>query len=350
MIKATLPKFITFIALCLALAACDSLIAPEPEIAALPTLTASPFMSATPAVGEAVTATPSTPTATSTITLTPVLSPTPLFAALPTFSAGDLSAVPGSTELPGPRPKINYFVSFPTSASPGETVLLFWSTADATSAAVTRILEGGKRGKSFSVSVEGSITITVDAQDRNQEYLLSITNGIMTVTKSLTIEVKCDLPWFFVPFPDTGCQDGDPSFGAGSVVNFERGKMAWIGPLNQIVVLFSDAPTRPAWLMISNPFQDGMPEDDGSISAPEGLRVPRRGFLYVWRDTPGLAERIGFALDDETPYGIIYAFERGEDRRLYFSDPASAVIGLAPNGVGWQVVGQVGTPTPQPAP
>jgi len=332
------------------LVSCSNLVADQPEIAALPTLTASPFMSATPAVGDVITPTPSTPTATSTITLTPVVSPTPLFAALPTFSAGDLSVVPGLTDLPGPKPKINYFVSFPTAAAPGETVLLFWSTSGATSAAVTRIYENGSRGKSFAVSVEGSITITVDAKDKNQEYLLSITNGIVTVTKSLAVEVKCDLPWFFVPFPDSGCPDGDPSFGAAGVVNFERGKMFWIGPLNQIAVLFTDAPTRPAWLMVANPFQDGMPEDDGSISAPAGMKVPRRGYLYVWRDTPGLAERIGWALDDETSYGIIYAFERGDTRTLYLSDPSSAVIGLQPGGVGWQVVGQVGTPTPQPTP
>ncbi len=335
--------------------ACDALVSQEPEIAALPTLTPSPFMSITPAVGDVITPTPSTPTITATITLTPQLSPTPLFAALPTFAPGDLSAVPGGTDLPIPKPKINYFVSFPTAAAPGETVLLFWSTSGATTAAVTRVYETGKRGQAYAVSVEGSITITVDAKDRNQEYMLSISNGIVTVTKTLVIEVKCQVPWFFVPFPDTGCPDGDPSFGAAAIVDFQNGKMFWIGPTNQIVVLFNDYPKKPdpnqpAWIMVGNPFSNGMPEDDPSLNPPEGLKRPRRGYLMVWRDTPGVADRLGWAVDDESPYGIIYSWEQGDQRHFYFSDPGNAVIDLAPNAASWAVVGQVGTPTPEPTP
>ncbi len=340
----------------LGLTACGALVEEVPTLSSLPTLTPSPFASPTPAIPDLGTATPVTPTASPTVTLTAVSTPTPLFALVPTLSFQELTSGPQQpTDLPVPRPKINYFVAFPTQAKPGETVLLFWSTSNATSAAVTRIYQGGKRGTSYGVQIDGSIPITADGKDRNQTYLLSVTNGITTVTKSLVIQVSCEINWFFVPFPDSGCPDGEPLTAAASTQQFEHGRMFWNSSTNIITVVFNDWPTvpdpkKPAWISLLNPWQNGMPADDPSLQPPPGLKQPVNAFGKVWRETPGVSDRLGWATGDETGYTVLFQTQAGESKILFFSDPSNAVLGLTPNGQGWQMVGQIGTPTPEPSP
>lgn len=315
----------------------------EPTIPMLPTLTPSATVSATPAVGQAMTPTPFTPSPTLTITLTPKYTSTPPLGATSTPSENQMTA----TSL-GPAaanaPEILYFVATPPEAEPGEPVLLFWSSKGGSSAAITRISMTGERQRSWSVPLEGSLTVIPKVVGGSEQYMLSVTNGIVTVERWVAVKVTCPLTWFFEPPPEDSCPDGEPSVSQASTQLFERGRMFWIAATDEIVVLFNippDAETEePAWVMMVDPYVDGDPEDDPEIQPPDGFRQPRRGFGVVWRTVPGVRDRLGWAIGDEIEFMTTYQRETTDEGelQLYFADEAGAVIKLLAGGAGWIVV------------
>ncbi|MBN1427576.1 MAG: hypothetical protein JXB07_04270 [Anaerolineae bacterium] len=335
-------------ALMLSVSGCADLIGEMPTIAALPTLTPSPVFTNTPAISELNTPTPITPTLTPTITLTLPYTSTPLIHASSTLSQDEMTGGYSDT-VAGPKPRIGYFVAFPAEAGPGESVLLFWSSDGGTSASITRINSDGSRGRAWQVDTEGSLTVTLRGDARHEEYMLSVTNGIATVQKHTLVTVTCKVGWFFQPPPEEYCPAAEPVSVQASAQEFERGRMFWLGDTNQIIVLFNDAPqdpnaAKPAWLMVANPWAEGMPEDDPSYVPPEGLKQPRRGFGLVWRDTSGLADRIGWAINDEVPFNMTYQKTPGDKPRLFFSDYLGKTIALEPDGKSWLSVGAVAGP------
>lgn len=327
---------------------CADMIGVMPTIESLPTLTPSPVFTSTPAISELSTPTPITPTLTPTVTLTLPYTSTPLIHATSTLSPDELTNIVVNP-IDGPKPKIGYFVVFPTEAGPGESVLLFWSSEGGTSASVTRINNDGSRGRAWQVDVEGSRSVTLRGDERYEEYMLAVTNGIATVEKTAIVTVTCQVQWFFQPPPEEYCPSAQPVGVQGGAQEFERGRMFWMGDTNQIIVLFNDVilnpdSKRPAWLLVPNPFADGMQEEDPAYSPPPGLKQPRRGFGLVWRTTEGLADRIGWALNDETPFNLIYQKTHGDDPRFFFSDYLGQVIVLEPEAESWQVIGTVTGP------
>jgi hypothetical protein len=332
----------------LALSGCTDMLDDEPTIAALATLTPSPVFTDTPAINELSTPTPAPPTLTPTITLTSVYTSTPLLHATSTLSSDEMTALIVNP-INGPKPKIGYFVAFPEEAGPGELVMLHWSSEGGTAASVTRINNDGSRGRSWQVDTTGSLTVTLRGDEHYEEYMLSVTNGIATVEKTAVVTVSCVINWFFQPPPEEYCPAAELASIQATAQEFERGRMFWLGDTNQIIVLFNDAPqsadsTRPAWLMVPNPFADGMAEDDPSLVPPAGLSQPRRGFGMVWRTTAGLADRIGWAVSEETPFNMTYQKTSGEASRFFFSDYLGQVIALEPEGTSWQVIGSTTGP------
>jgi hypothetical protein len=182
--------------------------------------------------------------------------------------------------------------------------------------------------------------VVLVGRGETETYILSVTNGIATVEKQLAVKIVCTGAWFFQPAPENRCPSGAPSVQSSSVVEFERGRMFWLSASNEILVLFADGGS-PAWVRLPNPFTPGMPEDDPSLQPPPGLTQPKRGFGLLWRSTPGMAERIGWALSDEQSFVMTTQSERGDPKvaRVYFSDPANSAIALDPDGKSWQVVG-----------
>lgn len=339
---------ITCFVLMLVTSGCVDMVGMMPTIESLPTLTPSPVFTSTPAISELSTPTPTTPTITPTITLTLPYTSTPLLHATSTLSPEEMTQAI-LNPVAGPKPKIHYIRAIPPEAGPGELVMLIYSSEGGISASITRINSDGSRGRVWQVDTEGSHTVMLRGDTRYEEYMLSVTNGIATVEKTAIVTISCLVTWFFPQPPDEYCPAAEPVSIQGSAQEFERGRMFWMGDTNQIIVLFNDAPqspdsTRPAWLMVPNPFTDGMPEDDPAYSPPPGLKQPRRGFGLVWRTTEGLADRIGWAVNEETPFNLVYQKTPGDTPRLFFSDYLGQVIALEPGGTSWQVIGSVSVP------
>ncbi len=329
-----------FILSLLCISACAEWRVEEPQIAMLPTLTPSATISPTPAI--APSATPITPTFTPTVTLTPRYSPTPLLGSTSTPSDYDLTMTalgPAAAQ----SPLIEYFVAFPTEVEPGETVLLFWASSKGTSAAIYRLNDDGSPGRTWQVELEGSLPVTPRVTGRNEIYVLAVTNGIVTVERRAVVSVTCPYTWFFEP-PAEGCPDSVPAATQAIVQAFERGRMIWRSDTAQIIVLFNDIPDPnnppPAWLVMPDPYLPGEPENDPNIVPPDGLQQPQRGFGKLWREVPGLRDRIGWAIGSEVPFTMTFQYETlSSGQRLYFSDETGTAILLDIDGTGWTVVG-----------
>ncbi len=106
----------------------------------------------------------------------------------------------------------------------------------------------------------------------------------------------CVYPWFFSSRATGGCPAGAAVSTAAASLAFERGIMLWTGHDGMITVLYSDG-QQPAWERYADTWMEGMPERDPAIIGPQGLwQQPRRGFGQVWRTTPTVRNRLGWAL------------------------------------------------------
>ena len=104
-----------------------------------------------------------------------------------------------------------------------------------------------------------------------------------------------------------GCpRDGGHALQAVEQV-FERGHMLWRGDVRQIIVsFFSDG----RWTPLGDTYRDG--EELSRVRAPEGLQAPERGFGKLWREHPGLRERLGWAVGPEREFeGWLQDFSNG---------------------------------------
>lgn len=347
MIISRLRSTIILALACVILTACSSWVVEEVPIAALPTLTQSPAPSHTPAIGEegqgSSIAAVDQATATSTVTLTPVQQVTvPL---LPSPTPGQAATSPPAS-VDAPPPVINYFVVTPEEPVGGEPIVLFWSTEGVTEAAIYRLNADGTPGRAWTVDPEGSLTLTPTGSG-DQVYLLVVSNGVTTVETTLTLSYECEREWFFEPAPEELCPADDPAASEAVVQDFENGRMVWLQLTEEIIVLFDDFPTQAgqnnrAWITMPDLYTEGGLVEDPNIVPPEGLREPERGFGQVWRDTPGVRDRLGWATSAEETYNaFVQRATLGEQTQLFFTNPAGEVITLVPEGRGWLVAGFV---------
>ncbi|MFQ5343407.1 MAG: hypothetical protein ACE5F6_17845, partial [Anaerolineae bacterium] len=89
---------------------------------------------------------------------------------------------------------------------------------------------------------------------------------------------------------------------------FEGGVMIWRGDTQTIYVLYDDN----SWNGFEDTWTPDQPERDPTIQPPEGREQPVRGFGKVWREQPGVRERLGWGLRSEEAYqSAVQNFERG---------------------------------------
>ncbi len=94
---------------------------------------------------------------------------------------------------------------------------------------------------------------------------------------------------------------------------FERGRMYYIQPLEQIWVLINDDTDGRSglWAVYDDTWRDGLPESDPSIEVPEGFVQPIRGFGKLWRENDLVRNELGWGLGDEYGFWVDYIYEYG---------------------------------------
>ena len=95
---------------------------------------------------------------------------------------------------------------------------------------------------------------------------------------------------------------------------FEGGRMFYLDPVSRIWVMLNgeEDDTTGEWLIFADTWQEGEPESDSAIIAPDGLHQPIRGFGKIWRENPELREALGWGLDPEIGHETRYQFFEGE--------------------------------------
>lgn len=111
---------------------------------------------------------------------------------------------------------------------------------------------------------------------------------------------------------------------AGQV--FENGLMIWVSN-NGIFVLTAqpvDGQPNTFW-QVADVWHDGMPADDPSLTVPDGLNQPIRGFGLAWRTQTNIRSALGWAVGGEDGYtGMLQQFENG----WMITTPEGTVYGL----------------------
>jgi hypothetical protein len=109
---------------------------------------------------------------------------------------------------------------------------------------------------------------------------------------------------------------------------FQHGRMFWIRHSRQIWVMQAseDNPNGGDWFCYNDTFEEGEPETDPSLVAPEAsvqLYQPRRGFGKLWRNHPELKEGLGWGVTPEFELTSNYTYIPGGyvQNNQYFPGP-----------------------------
>lgn len=95
---------------------------------------------------------------------------------------------------------------------------------------------------------------------------------------------------------------------AAAEQSFQYGTMFWLSDTEYIYALYSNG----IWQSAVDTFEDGDPESDPSIVPPWGYYQPIRGFGKVWREEPGVRDRLGWATEEERGLTVaVQLFEGG---------------------------------------
>ena len=220
-------------------------------------------------------------------------------------------AAPDST-LPAPstatsetnaaiEPTIEYFRSNVTEADPGDILTLEWSTSEALTVTLWHLAPTGQLSNWWDVASSGVFDYPVNPRERNStNFVLYAGDSDHTEMASVSIMIRCPDTWFFDDEPDI-CPMDAPLTSAGALQGFEGGTMIWVEEENHIYVLFSDE-NSPGWSRHVDEWDPGEPEDDPTLAAPDGFYQPVRGFGLVWREEPGVRDRLGWAVNDEAGF------------------------------------------------
>lgn len=91
---------------------------------------------------------------------------------------------------------------------------------------------------------------------------------------------------------------------------FEKGRMFWLQPVDQIWVMVVTREGGGDWSVYQDTFEEGELESDPSLTPEAGFQQPERGFGKLWRENPNVREALGWAITPEFGYVTRYEYHR----------------------------------------
>jgi hypothetical protein len=146
--------------------------------------------------------------------------------------------------------------------------------------------------------------------------------------------MPCPDRWFFIPRPEY-CPLGPYVIGPALIQQFEHGFMIWFGAQRTIFAAFQP-PAKPRWQQFADKYADGIPESDPALVPPNGLIQPVRVLGFLWRSTPRLRQRLGWATSPEVAYQGVLQIDILGNR--YIQGPNREVYQLSGDLTNWQIV------------
>jgi hypothetical protein len=209
---------------------------------------------------------------------------------------------PAPTAASAGNPLINFFKANVEETDPGRSITLEWSTTNAMTVTLWHLAPTGQFSNFWAVSESGSFDYPVAMGERNRStFALSAADGQgNSEMATVAVVLRCPDEWFFADSPDI-CPATAANYSAGAEQQFERGTMIWIRSEERIYVLFGDG-QQIAWTTYTDDWIQGAPENDPDLAPPSGMYQPVRGFGLVWREQPGVKDRLGWAITEEGAY------------------------------------------------
>jgi hypothetical protein len=154
---------------------------------------------------------------------------------------------------------------------------------------------------------QGPLPVTLEATAEAAEA----TETTEATTEKVTPDATVDLTPSATPTPDPF---PTPVTGQIFIAEqlFQRGRMFWLRPINQIWVLTEDDDDNKSWQVYEDTWEEGMPESVTDFAPTEpGLLQPVRGFGLLWRESPELRADLGWAIAEEVGYLANYEYHYG---------------------------------------
>jgi hypothetical protein len=195
----------------------------------------------------------------------------------------------------------NFRVTAVTLPDNGKQLTFHWNTSGGTSA---RILGGTAQRFQpvWDVALSGEMTVDI-AQTlfRDPAMTLELRNEAGEfIAESVVVDWDCTNVYFFTPEPRR-CPHPATAVPA-AIQAFENGQMVWLESVEAnnrlIVVLYNDGSLQS----FTDTWQEGDPVDDPALEPPQGLFQPVRGFGKVWREQPGVRDKLGWAINLEQAF------------------------------------------------
>ena len=206
------------------------------------------------------------------------------------------------TGAPVSGPVIRYFRADVSEMYPGETITLEWKIEDVNSVTLYHLMPTGQLGSYWEVKPEDSLAYEIASEERNSTdfLLIAVDDAGRKTQASLSVTLLCPDEWFFAQGPDE-CPASPPITSAAAEQHFERGTMIWVEEQDVIYVLFDDG-SSPQWKVYVDEWDEGDPESDPDLTPPDDRYQPVRGFGLLWREGPGVRDRLGWAVDTEAGF------------------------------------------------
>jgi hypothetical protein len=222
---------------------------------------------------------------------------------------------------PAGTPAILSFTNDPQEAVPGQTVTLNWTSANASSAELTSYSASSAPSTRTGLPPSGSLTVTI-GPDEKLAYTLDLIvrdEAGKTDQRSHYVSLLCLDTFFFTTSNKPisgGCPYRPAAFIAGAEQAFEHGRMLWLAPIPiassipgpaqgaSIYVLYNAGvmDTWGVWQRYDDFWVPSQPESDPTLQPPAGLYQPLRGFGKIWREMPGVRDKLGWATAPEQGY------------------------------------------------
>jgi hypothetical protein len=187
------------------------------------------------------------------------------------------------------------------------------------------------------VSPNGSLVVDTKDTDRHwQKYQLLVSNSAgVSAEAFLTVRFYCPYDFFFTIESEL-CPDGPAQSSWAAEQAFESGRMLWLQDENGEKRIYAFYANQ-RYSSFLDTWTSEEPQDDPSLTPPEGKYQPIRGFGQVWRNEPQVREQLGWALGPEQGFDTLYQDVSGfewNNACHYLRTLDGRVIGLCLRGHG----------------
>jgi hypothetical protein len=184
-----------------------------------------------------------------------------------------------------------------------------WETTGATKA---MIVSGTQQRfpLTWDVPANGSQVIELSSTHYRDPLitLVAIDEADNRVSEVVQLDWPCKYEYFF-PSQLPLCPAQAPQETWAAQQSFQNGRMLWLEEVGSgtwttrvILVLYDDHRCE----QYTDTWSEDQPESDPSITPPDGLLQPIRGFGKVWRENATVRDRLGWALSPEQGFTTVW--------------------------------------------